>query len=103
MAAQYGMVYHMRKPAEQIHPKNRSKAAPLRSKAQHRYSSAPGIRKITVSVPEHLLEHAEMGTTELIREALKWYRHKEACDALLALRGKVKFGMTYQELKDMRD
>ncbi len=69
----------------------------------HMQTHAEPTRKITAHLPVRLLEHKTMGTTELIREALKWYRHKEACDALLKLKGKVKFGMTYQELKDMRD
>ena len=93
----------MPKPAKQKKAPKATKSALLKSKAYRKQTTDPEIRKVTVNLPARLLEGTELGTTELIREALKWYRHKLACEALLALRGKVKFGMTYQELKELRD
>lgn len=64
------------------------------------------MRKITVNLPAKLLrglgENGE-NLTDTIREALKAYRHRQACQALLALRGKVKFDMTYEEMKEDRE
>jgi predicted nucleic-acid-binding protein len=59
--------------------------------------------KVTVHVPRALLEGTNMGTTDLIREALKHYRHRQACEALLAMKGKVKLGVNANQLKDLRD
>lgn len=67
-------------------------------------SPLPGMKKVTVALPPHLLEPINgMGTTEMIREALKEYRHRWACDSLRSMRGKVKFDLTYKELKELRD
>jgi hypothetical protein len=93
----------MKKPAKQTSPKKSVKALPLRAKTAQRYAPDPELRKITVSVPARLIEHKTMGTTELIREALKWYRHKEACDVLRTLRGTLDLGITSQEIKELRD
>ncbi len=47
---------------------------------------------------EGLPEASGQSMTEAVRTALAEYRHSLACDKLLALRGKVKFGATWQEL-----
>ena len=61
-------------------------------------------RKITVSVSEHLLASAQKqtgaGVTETVREALKKLAALRAQRELLALRGKVKFSMTWDEMKE---
>ncbi len=59
--------------------------------------------KVTVHVPRALLEGTTMGTTDLIREALKHYRHRQACEALMAMKGKVKLAISAKTLKDLRD
>ncbi len=41
--------------------------------------------------------------TETVRFALKDVLHRQACRELLAMRGKINFGMTWQELKELRD
>lgn len=62
------------------------------------------MRKITVNLPSSLVEramaHNELNLSETIREALKLYNHRRACQKLLELKGKVKFDMTWQELRD---
>ena len=63
-------------------------------------------RKITVLVPEDLLLSAQketgMGVTETVREGLKKLASLRAQRDLLALRGKVKFSMTWEEMKEDR-
>jgi hypothetical protein len=63
-------------------------------------------RKITVFVPEALLTAAQQetgtGVTETVREGLKKLAAVRAQRELLALRGKVKFSMTWQEMKEDR-
>ena len=63
-------------------------------------------RKITVSVPEDLLVSAQKetgaGVTETVREGLKKLASLGAQRELLALRGKVKFSMTWEEMKEDR-
>ncbi|HJR69308.1 MAG TPA: hypothetical protein VKA43_04655 [Gammaproteobacteria bacterium] len=63
-------------------------------------------RKITVLVPEDLLISAQKetgtGVTETVREGLKRLASRRAQRELLALRGKVKFSMTWEELKEDR-
>lgn len=65
------------------------------------------IRKITVNLPASLLErtmaHNDKSLSETIREALRDYNHKRACQALIQLRGKADFLLSYEELKEMRD
>lgn len=61
------------------------------------------MRKITVNLPAKLLEGMDMGATELIQKALKEYRHRWACDMLRQMRGKVKFDITYAQLKKERE
>ena len=66
-------------------------------------SPVSGMKKVTVNLPATLLEPLDgMGTTELIRHALKEYRHRWACQELLKLQGKVKFDITYEQLKSER-
>jgi hypothetical protein len=63
-------------------------------------------RKITVSVSEDLLAAAQeetgAGVTETVREGLKKLASVRAQRELLALRGKVKFSMTWEEMKEDR-
>jgi len=63
-------------------------------------------RKITVSVPEDLLVSAQKetgaGVTETVRRGLKKLASQRAQRELLALRGKVKFSMTWEEMKGDR-
>jgi hypothetical protein len=63
-------------------------------------------RKITIYVPENLLVSAQKatgaGVTETVREGLKKLASVRAQRELLALRGKVKFSMTWEEMKEDR-
>ena len=63
-----------------------------------------GTRKITVEVSESLLDKAQAetgkGVTDTVREGLKKLASARAQKELLALRGKVKFSMTWQEMKE---
>ena len=64
------------------------------------------MRKITVEVDPRTLEAARAegaGVAETVREALKQLAHKRASERLLALAGKVKFSMTWQELRGKDD
>lgn len=65
------------------------------------------MRKITVEVSEADLAAAQAytgaGVTETVREALKRLRSVRAQQELLKLRGKVKFDMTWQEMKYDRE
>lgn len=64
-------------------------------------------RKITVFVPEDLLISAQQetgsGVTETVREGLKKLASLRAQRELLALRGKVRFSMTWNEMKEDRE
>lgn len=61
------------------------------------------MKKLTVMVPEDLLRKAteatKGGATSTVRAGLKLLAARRAYDGLLALRGKVKFSMTWQELR----
>jgi hypothetical protein len=63
-------------------------------------------RKITVFVPEELLLSAQKetgtGVTETVREGLKKLASQRAQRELLALRGKVKFSISWEEMKEDR-
>jgi hypothetical protein len=65
------------------------------------------MRKITVQVPEDLLESAQAytgeGVTETVRAGLKKLASIRAQQDLLKLRGKVKFSMTLDELRYDRE
>lgn len=64
-------------------------------------------RKVTMNLPITVIERAMAATgaslTETTRIALEDLARKEACKRLLDLRGKVKFSMTWQELKALDD
>ena len=59
------------------------------------------LRKITVNLPAELIdgvmEDSGKGLTETIREALEAKRAAAAYERMLALRGKIEFGMSWQE------
>jgi hypothetical protein len=63
-------------------------------------------RKITVEIPGALLEKAQnvtgSGITQTIRTGLQLLAASQAYDRLLQLRGKVRFGRTFKELKEDR-
>jgi hypothetical protein len=63
-------------------------------------------RKVTVEIPESLLEKAQeasgTGITQTIRTGLQLLAASRAYDRLLQLRGKVRFGRTFKELKEDR-
>ena len=64
-------------------------------------------RKITVEIPQDLLEKAQQasgrGITQTIRTGLQLLAASQAYDKLRQLRGKVRFSRTWQELKDDRE
>ena len=64
------------------------------------------LRKITVEVPADLLEKAQAasgtGVTQTVREGLKILAARQAYARLREFRGKVRFSMTAEELKDDR-
>jgi hypothetical protein len=63
-------------------------------------------RKITVEIPEALLEKAQQasgaGITQTVRTALQILAASDVYDRLLQMRGKVRFSRTYEELKEDR-
>jgi hypothetical protein len=63
-------------------------------------------RKITVEIPQALLEKAQRasgaGITETVRTGLQLLAASEVYDRLLQMRGKVRFSRTYEELKEDR-
>jgi hypothetical protein len=62
-------------------------------------------KKITVNVPAKLLKTPageELNVTQTVVDGLKWMAHKRACDELIKLRGKVKFLMSWEEIKALR-
>jgi len=65
------------------------------------------MRKITVEVPVDDLAAAQdftgEGVTETVRAGLKKLASIRAQHELLKLRGKVKFSMTWQEMKHDRE
>ena len=64
-------------------------------------------RKITVEIPQDLLEKAQQasgsGITQTIRTGLQLLAASQAYDNLRQLRGKVSFSRTWEELKDDRE
>jgi len=62
------------------------------------------IRKITVHVPADLLEAAQKetgeGVTETVRKGLELLRRHQAYRELEKLRGKVKFALTADQLRN---
>lgn len=65
------------------------------------------MRKITVHVPEELLEKAQAftgeGVTETVRQGLLTLSQREALLRLRTLRGKVKFGIDLMKLRKEED
>jgi peptidyl-tRNA hydrolase len=61
------------------------------------------LRKITVEVPEELLESAQKasreGVTQTVRAGLRLLAASEVYARAQRLRGKVKFSLTAEELK----
>jgi hypothetical protein len=64
-------------------------------------------RKITVEIPDGLLEKAQRasgaGITQTVRTGLQLLAASEAYDNLRQLRGKVRFSRTWKELKEDRE
>lgn len=64
-------------------------------------------KKITVEVPEELLASAQActgeGVTETVRRGLRMLASTKAQQEARDLRGKVRFSMTWQELKHDRE
>lgn len=65
------------------------------------------LRKITVQVPQTLLEKAQAytgeGVTQTVTAALKRLASVQAQQEALKLRGKVKFSVSYDEIKRERE
>jgi Arc/MetJ-type ribon-helix-helix transcriptional regulator len=65
------------------------------------------MRKITVEVPESLLEKAQdftgEGITETIREALRRLASDRAQEEARKLRGKIKFSVDFKALRELED
>jgi hypothetical protein len=61
------------------------------------------IRKVTMNLPAKLLADAQAATgknaTETVKIALQEFHQRWVQNELRKLRGKVKFSMTYQEMK----
>lgn len=66
----------------------------------------PTARKITVEIPDDLLEKAQKasgaGITQTVRTGLQLLAASQAYDRLVQLRGKVQFSRTFEELKEDR-
>jgi hypothetical protein len=66
----------------------------------------PATRKITIEIPEELLERAQeatgSGVTQTVRTGLQLVAASQAYAKLRQLRGKVRFSLTAAELKDDR-
>jgi hypothetical protein len=64
-------------------------------------------RKITVHVPEELLQRAQAftgeGVTETVRQGLLTLSQRAALLRLRSLRGKVKFGLDLMKLRKQED
>lgn len=65
------------------------------------------IRKITVNLPAALIDplllEYKVGPTEMIRELMLREKHRRACEKLRQMRGKVKFSLTYEQIKEDRE
>lgn len=61
------------------------------------------MKKLTILVPQDLLRKAteatHQGATPTVRMGLKLLAARRAYDRLLGLQGKVKFSLTWQELR----
>jgi hypothetical protein len=62
------------------------------------------IRKITLNLPARLLDdvlrESHKGLTETITELLRQEKNRQTWRAFSALRGSLKFDVTWQELRD---
>ena len=60
-------------------------------------------RKITILIPEDLLRRAQKptrtGVTPPVRRGLQILAAQDAYEGLRKMRGKVKFGLTWQEMR----
>ena len=67
------------------------------------FMGKPQMQKLTVMVPKDLLRRArratKSGATPTVRKGLELLATHDVYDQLLKMRGKVKFGMTWQELR----
>jgi hypothetical protein len=61
------------------------------------------MKKLTILVPRDLLRRAQratkVGATHTVRKGLELLAAQDVYDRLLALEGKVKFGLTWQEMR----
>jgi hypothetical protein len=61
------------------------------------------MKKLTILVPKGLLRRAQRatkaGATPTVRKGLELLAAHDVYDRLLALEGKVKFGLTWQEMR----
>ncbi len=61
------------------------------------------MKKLTILVPEDLLRRAQKatksGATPTVRKGLELLAAHDVYSRLLALQGKVKFGLTWQEMR----
>jgi hypothetical protein len=61
------------------------------------------MKKLTILVPQDLLRRAQRatkkGATPTVRKGLELLAAQDVYDRLLALEGKVKFGLTWQEMR----
>jgi len=66
----------------------------------------PATRKITIEIPEELLEKAQQatgsGVTQTVRTGLQLVAASQAYARLREMRGKVRFSLTLAELKSDR-
>jgi hypothetical protein len=67
---------------------------------------SPAVKKVTIEVPEELLEKAQQATgsgiTQTVRTGLQLVAASQAYAQLRQARGKVRFSRTLAELKDDR-
>lgn len=71
-------------------------------------ANPPLQKKVTLMLPADLVERApealgKRSLTEAVRDALQDALHRQACQELIALRGKVKFDLTWQQVKALDD
>jgi hypothetical protein len=61
------------------------------------------MRKLTILVPEDLLRRAQKttrtGVTPTVRRGLQILAAQDAYEGLRKMRGKVRFGLTWQEMR----
>jgi hypothetical protein len=69
-------------------------------------SMSPALKKVTIELPEELLEKAQKATgsgiTQTIRTGLQLVAASQAYAQLRGARGRVRFSRTLAELKDDR-